>query len=242
VIDSQDDRRRSLVRGLIQGTLPPAEAAATARANGLLPGGRYRAIRARPGGSVQPFALARAVAATGGGADGRGAVATVIEGDVVGIVTSAPDVPAGAVAGLGAVVPLAGLDSSFRLATRALETAIAYGIEGAVDIDELSLRPAILTEPQLGERMVGRYLDPLRPLGAFGDTLQRTVHEYLASGLRVHRTAEVLYIHPNTLRYRLEKFEEITRADLRRMQDLLELWWALERRKLDVALNRSESE
>ena len=90
--------------------------------------------------------------------------------------------------------------------------------------------------------MVGRYLDPLRPLGAFGDTLQRTVHEYLASGLRVHRTAEVLYIHPNTLRYRLEKFEEITRADLRRMQDLLELWWALERRKLDVALNRSESE
>jgi DNA-binding PucR family transcriptional regulator len=39
-------------------------------------------------------------------------------------------------------------------------------------------------------------------------------------------------VHPNTLRHRLRRFEEITGADLGRSQDLFRVWWALERRRL----------
>jgi DNA-binding PucR family transcriptional regulator len=39
-------------------------------------------------------------------------------------------------------------------------------------------------------------------------------------------------VHPNTLRHRLRRFDESTGADLRRPADLVELWWALERRRL----------
>src|SRR5205085_1622333 len=136
MIDSQTDRRSALVRGLLEGTLPLTEAVAGARAHGLLPGGRYRALRARPAlaGGVQ--AVARAVAATGG-IEGRGVLVTSVEGDVVAVVSARPRVPAGAVGGLGSPGELSGLQSSFRLATRALDTALAYGIEGVVDIDEL---------------------------------------------------------------------------------------------------------
>jgi DNA-binding PucR family transcriptional regulator len=38
-------------------------------------------------------------------------------------------------------------------------------------------------------------------------------------------------VHPNTLRHRLRRFEEATGANLRRPTDLVELWWALERRR-----------
>jgi len=239
MLDSHEDRRSALIRGLVEGTLPLAEAAAAARSHGLLPSATYRAIRARPGAGTGPLELARAVAATGG-ANGHGALATALEGEVIAIVSGVPRIPDGAVAGVGAPAALWALDSSFRLATRALETALAYGLEGVVDIDDLSLRPAILTEPHLGERLVLRYIAPLMELGPFGETLRHTVHEYLDSGMRIHRAAEALYIHPNTLRYRLERFEEVTSANLGRTQDLLELWWALERHRLDLALNREE--
>jgi DNA-binding PucR family transcriptional regulator len=39
----------------------------------------------------------------------------------------------------------------------------------------------------------------------------------------------MLAVHPNTLRYRLRRFEEMTNASLRRTEDLFETWWALER-------------
>jgi PucR C-terminal helix-turn-helix domain len=237
MIDSQDDRRSALVRGLLEGTLPLAEASAGARAHGLLPGGRYYALRARSVDAHAVNELSRAIAATGG-SHGRGVLVTAADDDVLAVVSARPQVPAGCVAGLGSIGPLSALASSFGLATRALDTALAYGIEGVADIDELSLRPAILREPHLGERMINRYIAPLTKAGSIGETLPETLHEYLACGMRVHDAAEALYIHPNTLRYRLERFQEITGADLNRTQDVLELWWALERHRLEAALNR----
>jgi DNA-binding PucR family transcriptional regulator len=40
-------------------------------------------------------------------------------------------------------------------------------------------------------------------------------------------------MHANTLRHRLRRFEEATGANLRSPADLAELWWALERRRLE---------
>ena len=44
--------------------------------------------------------------------------------------------------------------------------------------------------------------------------------------------SRALHIHPNTLRHRLRRFEEATGATLRDPRNLVELWWALERRRL----------
>ena len=45
-------------------------------------------------------------------------------------------------------------------------------------------------------------------------------------------TARALHVHPNTLRHRLKRFEELTGASLRNATEVMELWWALERRRL----------
>jgi DNA-binding PucR family transcriptional regulator len=50
--------------------------------------------------------------------------------------------------------------------------------------------------------------------------------------MRVEETARALHVHPNTLRHRLKRFEEATGATLRDPRHLVELWWALEHRRL----------
>ena len=120
------------------------------------------------------------------------------------------------------------------LASRALDTAGIFGLDGVVSIDDVSLRAAVVAEDHLGERLVRRYLDPLAELGDFGAALERTVREYLAHGMRIDESARALIIHPNTLRHRLERFQQLTGADLRRTEDVVEVWWALERRRAVV--------
>jgi DNA-binding PucR family transcriptional regulator len=47
--------------------------------------------------------------------------------------------------------------------------------------------------------------------------------------MRIDRAAEQLFVHPNTLRYRIGRFEEITGTNLRNPRTALEVWWALQR-------------
>jgi hypothetical protein len=231
IAGTQDDRRSQFLRGLLEGTLERSEAPSRAAAYGLLPGGRYMAGRGRVAPTVDSAQLVRSIETTGR-ADGRGALVAILDGEVCGVVSNAPQVSDGAVLGLGPAVELGDLHESFRLAGRALDTAVAFGLRGVAHVDALSLRPAILTEDHAGETLVGRYLEPLQALGEFGETLERTVRQYLACGMRVEGTAKTLIVHPNTLRHRLERFQELTGADLRRTEDLVEVWWALERRSI----------
>jgi hypothetical protein len=228
-----EDQRTWFLRGLLDGTLSAAEAQSRAAAYGLLPGGRYLALRGRPSPGGDARQLQRAVELSGGG-DGGGVLVALVYGDLWGVASRPPRIDAEqGVVGLGTSTELGGLSVSFQLAGRALDTATAFGLEGVVSIEDLSLRPVILSEDHLGERLVRRYLEPLRELGEFGATLERTVQEYLAKGMRIDESARSLIIHPNTLRHRIDRFQQVTGADLRRTEDVIEVWWALERRRVE---------
>jgi sugar diacid utilization regulator len=58
---------------------------------------------------------------------------------------------------------------------------------------------------------------------AEGRILTTTLLEYVASDFNARLTAERLFVHPNTARYRLGKIEERTGCDLRRVADVLDL-------------------
>lgn len=232
------EERAWFVRALLLGTLSPSEVAGRATAYGLLPGSTYRAFRGRPARSGDSRAMKRAIESTGAG-DGFGVLTATIDGDLCGVVTRRPQLTGKGVVGLGAETDLTHLGSSFELANRALETAVAFSYDGVVSLEDLSLRPAIMSESHLGERLVGRYLDPLHELGEFGATLETTIREYLRHGMRIDESAKALFVHPNTLRHRLDRFQQLTGADLRNTEDVLEIWWALERRSLDGRVLKS---
>jgi len=58
---------------------------------------------------------------------------------------------------------------------------------------------------------------------------------YMRSGQNVDAAARELFVHPNTLRHRLTRFEETTGASLRDLESLAEIWWALTRAELERA-------
>jgi len=72
---------------------------------------------------------------------------------------------------------------------------------------------------QADEGVRDRHADALRRLVAYDRRRQaelcRTLEEYLARRGNISATAQALYVHPNTLRQRLRRIEEITGLDVR---------------------------
>jgi DNA-binding PucR family transcriptional regulator len=66
-----------------------------------------------------------------------------------------------------------------------------------------------------------------RPLEEAGPTLQKTVETYLESGGVLETCARTLYVHPNTVRYRLRRVAELTGRHAADPRDALVLRIAL---------------
>ena len=154
-----------------------------------------------------------------------------LDHDVAGLTISAPSPPPGVTVGFAAPARLESLPTGFAHASRALQTALAFGQTGAFSLADLSIRPAILADEALGDAFAERHLAPISGLGM---ELEDTLRTYLDLGMKIDDTARVLHVHANTLRHRLRRFEEATGANLRDPRVVVELWWALERRRLQT--------
>lgn len=152
--------------------------------------------------------------------------AALLDGDLAGFLIEPPRDVEGVV-GFGPPRPLTRLSESYRMAARALVTAEACGLRGAYDIAALGLRTAVAIDADVGELLRKRYLEPLS-VGGSSRELIATVRTYLACGMHVERTATRLFVHQNTVRYRLARFEELTGASLRDTEVVTEVWWVLE--------------
>jgi len=223
----EQQRRDGFVLAVLLGTIDAAELSRESGGYGLDPDREYVAFRARAlDGAGPPRRLAAELT-------------TALDRDLVGLGTErAPTIP-GVVVGVGPPARLAGLPGAFAMASRALQTALAFGQEGTFSLADLSIRPAILSDEALGAAFTCRHLEPLAALGRLGGELEDTLRVWFEQEMRIEETAKALHVHPNTLRHRLRRFEEATGASLRRPADLIELWWALERRRLTAARERT---
>jgi hypothetical protein len=224
----EQQRRDAFVLAVLLGTIDAAELSRESGGYGLDPEREYIAFRAR---ALEPGAAPRRISSDG--------LTTALDHDLVGL-SAQPATPVpGVVVGVGPPARLAALPAAFAMASRALQTALAFGQEGVFSLADLSIRPAILSDEALGQAFTGRHLDPLQALGRLGAELEDTLRVWFEQEMRIEETAKALHVHPNTLRHRLRRFEETTGANLRRPDDLIELWWALERRRLSGARERT---
>jgi DNA-binding PucR family transcriptional regulator len=160
----------------------------------------------------------------------RRGLAALLDGDLAGFVLSPVPRRVAVAVGIGPPAPLAELENSFRLATRALESATAAALTGPISIDQLGLLPAVIADRDVGNEIVRRMIRPVLDQGKPGITLIDTVARYLENDLRLELTAAQMFLHVNTVRYRLRRFEELTGTSLRHVDDLVQVWWALRRR------------
>jgi purine catabolism regulator len=90
--------------------------------------------------------------------------------------------------------------------------------------DELGILGLFIDSQRSDElrSLARRVLGPvLERDGESGGALVQTLDEYLSRSCDARACAEALYVHVNTVRYRLRRVEELTGLDLRNPSDLL---------------------
>ncbi|MBD0692766.1 PucR family transcriptional regulator [Streptomyces sp. CBMA123] len=101
-----------------------------------------------------------------------------------------------------------------------------HGVHGG---DPLNLPRLLLSTPDLPLKELAA--EVLRPLTRFDQAnradLVATLHAYLAADCSVQAVADRLYVHRNTVRYRLDQIERLTGRSLQSLQDRFQLWLAL---------------
>jgi hypothetical protein len=131
----------------------------------------------------------------------------------------------------GVSMPAAGFPGA-RTAYREAVLALSHASSAhpIVSLDDLSGLESLLVGATATARAVvaskGRELATLAP--AERTMTVATVRALAASDLNVHRTAQRLHVHPNTVRYRLDRIAATTGQDPRTFAGLLELVCVLE--------------
>jgi hypothetical protein len=225
----EQQRRDAFVLALLTGSSDAAELRRDSATYGIDPEREYLPFRARAHDGDETKALSHRTAFLLAGSDG---LVTGLDGDAIGVTPRKPVPVVGLTVGVGERCPLDALPAAFTHASRALQTAVAFGQEGVHSLADLSILPAVLVDQALGDAFVARYLEPLAAMGRHGAEVEATLRAWLEAGMRIEDTAKALHVHPNTLRHRLRRFEEATGASLRSATEVMELWWALERRRL----------
>jgi hypothetical protein len=220
------ERRTAFVAGVLLGTLGATAIRQQANAHGVDMQREYAAVRARPTGGAAAWELERALGFHTA-APHRPGLSTLIDGDLAGFLSEVPDAITKGVVGVGPPRTVERLAESFRLATRALTTAAGFGLAGAHELGSLGVRPAIVADQDVADALRSRYLAPVAATASGGEILA-TVRTWFEQGMHVDRAADALHVHPNTLRYRIARFEELTETSLRDTSVALEVWWALQ--------------
>jgi sugar diacid utilization regulator len=131
--------------------------------------------------------------------------------------------------GIGGWHPgLAATASGYREALDAADIAEAKGIrDRAVALDEVLVDHIFRSSP-CADRILAETMRPLIEYDrAHQCSLATTLRTYLAAGLNLTRTAKALFVHPNTVEYRLRRIREISGRDPRSPDDLLILSLAI---------------
>lgn len=222
-----DNGHVNFVRGALLGTISRAELRVQAEIYGLDPTAEYVAVRARRlGENLTQRELERTLGLTEL-VPSRCGLCALVNGNAAGFLSQLPPRDIEGIIGYGPPRTLDHLAESYRSAARALVTAEACGLQGSYDIAALGLRSTVALDLEVGELLRRRYLDPLSLASSAGELIA-TLRAYLACGLHVERTATRLFVHQNTVRYRIARFEELTGKSLGDTEVLLEVWWALE--------------
>jgi DNA-binding PucR family transcriptional regulator len=245
LLHAQGERlRRDLLENLLEGRAPaPGPKLAAAREAGLEPSQRCVLIAARPVGTPPDEHGLRSAAASL--ARARGAAVqplTVVRQDEIVVVASAQGVDAAELAaaleavrarlaeqgvalaiGMSTIQPLNDLPAAYAEACEAVERVQQSG--GLLALPTMRAFESLTlfgheTASRLVSPEVRRFVDEDVESGGL---LTTTLLEYVDADLNATVAAERLFVHVNTVRYRLRKISERTGCDLRRLSEVLDL-------------------
>lgn len=131
---------------------------------------------------------------------------------------------------------LSGLPGSMAEAIQ-VRNSLPKGAAGWHDVRSQSWRLAVPGMSAIERLVQTNYLQPLVDEPDRGEMLLESVWSFIESGFSYRKASEVLYVHENTLRYRISKFEELTSRSLIEVDTRMELAWLNQLKRLKEGLS-----
>lgn len=218
--------RSEFLRDLLADALHDGDRGVRVSAYGLDPDASYYAVKARPAPGASLEDLRRELSRVR--YDTLSAVVGVVGETCIGVLPGLPSISPGKVLAVGPQVRLDSISTSFDVAVRVFAWMDRRGEVGIRQLADVSWRLVVDREPLVDGLLRDRYLAPLAAHGDFGELLKESLIAYLEHDKHIADAAKSLVVHPNTLRYRLTKYQEIAGVDLESLDTLFELSWVLE--------------
>lgn len=240
--------KRDFLTRLVQGALEAADEERLASRLGLPGELEYQVVLGR---ELSPIVWASEVESAFSGVLAS-AVADAVEGSLVGVLPALEGVDAaisrvserqelrGGALALGCPVRVGKLAESLEEA-RAVLASLEPGSVGCFDARSRGWRLAVACTPWLGEVVEQGLLAPLRENHGGGEALLMYVWAFLEYGRSYRDAAQALYIHENTLRNKVAKFEQVTGCRLNDIDTCIELMWLRHDMALKGALSIGDS-
>jgi hypothetical protein len=210
------DREVAVVRRLLEGGTASALAAAEA---GFEAGSPLYVVTAA---GDDALALVRRVAGPH-----PAAWAARLEAGTVALTPRRPAgrVPEGEVVGLAGPVPVEECGAALALATLAIHAGRAAGRSGLVDVATVAAAAALLDRADLSALLRERFRAAHDQLGVQARPVAEAVRAWLLARRDTGRAAGHLYVHANTVRNRVNRFEQVTGLDTAEVLDAVQAWW-----------------
>ncbi|MFD5874999.1 helix-turn-helix domain-containing protein [Streptomyces sp. NPDC060322] len=218
------NRDATLLRRLLAGGSAAALAATEA---GLTGTDGLWVLLARPGDTL-PATTGDRAPGDRASSDRAPALLALVDGLLTGVLTRAPGsapVPGGAVAGVAGPAGPEELAAARRLALAALTAAEAAGRTGAVHIADVASLAAVLDRADLSSALADHHRPALAALGGNARTVARAVGTWLEADRDITAAASALFVHPNTIRNRVQRFTQVTAIDPHTTFGGVDAWW-----------------
>lgn len=137
----------------------------------------------------------------------------------------------GTASAVGISPPVAGLPLVPAALSRAriARACLAEGETGVIGFGERPVSTLVAGAPKLARELARDVLTDLLALpAAERDVLLATLHAWFAEHGSARDAAERLFVHPNTVRYRIRRVQELTGRDLGDPRGIAELYLAVE--------------
>lgn len=215
-------QRADLLREMLSGPLDDEHIWSHATALGLDPSESYVVFCA--GSGLEPGRVSSAFVAPARAP----LMSAEVGGRQVGIVRAVGDVsrlpfPVG-------VGPRRAVDKLYESArvARAVASLTSGHAPGAYELNDVAWRLAGRADPIVSTALHERYVAPALALGDFGELMLDSVRAFLREDQSVSDAARSLVVHPNTIRYRLSRYEQLVGVRLNTTRAVVELVLALD--------------
>ena len=129
---------------------------------------------------------------------------------------------------------LAKLAVSYTEAREAVEIAVGTGVRGRVVAFDEVLIDSIVRSSRHADRILEDTIGPLLRYDAEKQAeLVHTLRAYVDAGFNLTKSADLLFVHPNTVVYRLRRIKELSGRDPHSPDDLLLLYLGLKLAELN---------